>query len=291
MAKGVFITRVAPDYDDLPEERYHFPRMYLSKAQQTVGDWILYYEPRRGDGRQVYFATSRVREVQADPRKAGHFYAYVEHYLEFPRPVPFREGDEYYESALRYADGSVNLGLFQRAIHLLPDHEYELIVQRGMGAGVDLARPAPAAGEMVAEPEADYGRPAARQLTVRKFRDAAFQRVIRQAYDGTCAMTGIKMVNGGGHCEVQAAHIRSIESNGPDSPRNGLALSQTIHWAFDRGLLSLEDDGKILMARKLVPDRVKAMLNREGFIRMPESAIWRPHPQFLSFHRDHVFKG
>jgi putative restriction endonuclease len=130
-----------------------------------------------------------------------------------------------------------------------------------------------------------------RQLTNRKFREVAFQRVIRLAYDTTCAMTGIRMINGGGHCEVQAAHIRSVENHGPDSPRNGVALSQTIHWAFDRGLLSLEDDGKILLARKLVPDPVKQILNPDGYIRMPRSAVWRPHPQFLRFHREHMFKG
>ncbi len=67
MAKAVFTTRVRPSYDDLPEERYHFPRTYLNQVQAAVGDWIVYYEPRRiGErtsgppGRQAYFATARV---------------------------------------------------------------------------------------------------------------------------------------------------------------------------------------------------------------------------------------
>jgi putative restriction endonuclease len=86
-------------------------------------------------------------------------------------------------------------------------------------------------------------------------------------------------------------HIRPVAERGPDSPRNGLALSRTCHWMFDRGILSLDDDGKILMADKLVPDPVKRMIRSEGYIHMPESRIWHPHATYLRFHRENVFKG
>ena len=47
MAKAVLTTKVDPSYDDLPEERYHFPRTYLNAVRQPLHDWIVYYEPRR----------------------------------------------------------------------------------------------------------------------------------------------------------------------------------------------------------------------------------------------------
>ena len=50
MAKAVFTTKVEPTYDDLPEFRYHFPRSYLRQAEAAVGDWAVYYEPRRTSG-------------------------------------------------------------------------------------------------------------------------------------------------------------------------------------------------------------------------------------------------
>ena len=28
-------------YDDVPSERYQFPKIYLSRAEQCVGDWII----------------------------------------------------------------------------------------------------------------------------------------------------------------------------------------------------------------------------------------------------------
>ena len=99
MAKAVFMTKVSPTYDDLPEVRYHFPRAYIGQAQAAVEDWIVYYEPRRKTadassrgGRQAYFAIARVTGIEPDARLDDHFYAYVADYLEFDRAVPFREG-------------------------------------------------------------------------------------------------------------------------------------------------------------------------------------------------------
>jgi putative restriction endonuclease len=40
MTKVVFTTKIDPTYDDLPEERYHFPRTYLRQAESAIGDWI-----------------------------------------------------------------------------------------------------------------------------------------------------------------------------------------------------------------------------------------------------------
>ncbi len=39
MSKGVLTTKVHPAYDDIPEERYHFPKTYLKQVKETVGDW------------------------------------------------------------------------------------------------------------------------------------------------------------------------------------------------------------------------------------------------------------
>jgi putative restriction endonuclease len=115
MGKAVFTTKVVPDYRDLPEARYHFPRTYLNQVKESIGDYIVYYEPRRSSvdlssrgGRQSYFGVARVAAVLEDKDLAGHYYALVDNYLDFDRPVPFAEGDEYYESALKKSDGSTN---------------------------------------------------------------------------------------------------------------------------------------------------------------------------------------
>ncbi len=63
-----------------------------------------------------------------------------------------------------------------------------------------------------------------------------FRRVVLRAYEQRCAVTGLRLINGGGRAEVEAAHIRPVEANGPDIISNRLALSGTAHWMFDRGL-------------------------------------------------------
>ncbi len=104
-------------------------------------------------------------------------------------------------------------------------------------------------------------------------------------------MTGLKLINGGDRCEIEAAHIKPVEDDGPDSPRNGIALSRTVHWLFDRGFLSLGDDGEILLAKRKVPDPVLRLLNPDRRILLPQQLSLRPHKAFLRFHRETKFKG
>lgn len=90
---------------------------------------------------------------------------------------------------------------------------------------------------------------------------------------------------------MQAAHIQSVEAGGPDTVRNGLALSSTFHWMFDRGIVSLADDGRILAAKDRMPSNLLAMLHQDGYARLPNDVHVRPNPRFLRFHRESVFKG
>jgi putative restriction endonuclease len=98
-----------------------------------------------------------------------------------------------------------------------------------------------------------FERPIVEMIVARPFREAAFAKSVKIAYSNTCAMTGLKIINGGGRAEVQAAHIKPVASGGSDSVRNGLALSGTIHWMFDRGLVSVDDDYSILVATDRLP--------------------------------------
>lgn len=38
MAKAILTTKVDPTYDDLPEQRYHFPRTYLRQVEAARGE-------------------------------------------------------------------------------------------------------------------------------------------------------------------------------------------------------------------------------------------------------------
>ena len=300
MAKAVFTTKRTPSYDDLVEERYHFPATYLRQVEAAVDDWIVYYEPRRTSGNlpgglQAYFATAKVVRVVPDTGRPDHYYAHVRDFLEFDRPVRFQEGGAYPESGLRKDDGSTNKGAFGRSVRILPEHEYQAIVAAGFSA---LLTPMGTDGTGTAS-EDRWGwtsgdlltdRPRVPCVGDRWFRDRAFTARVREVYENRCAFTGLHITNGGGRPEVQAAHIRPVADQGPDSVRNGIALSHTVHWMFDRWLMSLDDDGRILVASNGVPPEIRSLIRPELRAKFPNDPGLRPHPEFLRFHRQR-FKG
>lgn len=300
--KAVFTSKVDPSYDDLPEQRYHFPRTYLRQVEATLGDWIIYYEPRRSSsdlssrgGRQAYFATARVERIGPDASRAEHFYAYVTDYLEFDRSVPFKEGEFYYEAGLRRSDGGTSKGAFGRAVRSITDAEYDLIVRAGfvqtlLEADSEISKNT-ASAKGLEEEAMPFERPIIEMVSKRPFREAAFAMSVKAAYGNTCAMTGLQIINGGGRAEVQAAHIRPVAAGGSDSVRNGLALSGTIHWMFDRGLVSVDDDFSILIARSRLPDTVIRLLRQDRKIAVPSRHENWPHPIHLRYHREAIFKG
>src|SRR5258707_14380 len=91
MGYGVFIHRSDSIYDDSPAERYQFPSQYLGRVQSCVGDWIIYYEPRKIAETRGYFAMAKIERVISDPATAGMYLALIEagSYLDFVNPVPF----------------------------------------------------------------------------------------------------------------------------------------------------------------------------------------------------------
>lgn len=70
MGFGIFIHRSNSIHDDSPAERYQFPRQYLGRVQASVGDRVVYYEPRKVTETRGYFAIARVERVIPDELEA-----------------------------------------------------------------------------------------------------------------------------------------------------------------------------------------------------------------------------
>ena len=293
MANAIFTTSASSIYDDQPEVRYHFPRRYLNTVNAAVGDWVIYYEPRRTEGpssrsgRQAYFAMARVKSIESDQLRTSHFYAYLSEYLEFDVPVPFERGRRYLESALMKSDGSTNKGRFGWAVRELPRVEFEAILAEGFSRSLAPWELADRVAEPLPEP---VQRPTVTQVVSRKFRDEAFRRHVREAYGNACAVTGLKLINGGGRPEVQAAHIRPVECDGPDTVRNGLALTATVHWMFDRGLITVDDSFRIMVSPAGLPEGLAGWIAPGKAMRVPKARDLQPHPAYLKWHREHRFK-
>lgn len=298
MTFGVLIHRADSIYDDSPAERYQFPRQYLRRIEAAIGDWIIYYEPQKAQQARGYFAIAKIQQVIPDPSSSEMFIALIEpgSYLDFVNPVPFKRGDGLAEQGLLNEEGKIS-GRAQSAVRPISPTDFNRIIKLGFAdEAALLPRVDPSFGPpgMDEQPPIPYEaeRDRIAHITSRIIRDRVFRSIVLRAYDSRCAITSLKLINGLGRAEVEAAHIKPVEANGPDIVSNGLALSGTVHWMFDRGLIGIADDHQILISRHVNDsDGVRAMINRSGRILTPASAFDRPHPQFLRWHRENCFKG
>ena len=295
MSKGVFLYREDSRYEDRPWAVYQFPETYLSRASQMVGDWVVYMEPVKA-GRKGYHAVARVDRITRDPSSPGMYLAIIDptSYLDFDHNVPFQSGGDYPERSVLNEAGKVS-GRAQAAVRPIPLEDFNRIVGLGLDTHDELLLPrsdADLAGVAEEQMPYEFEQDRVQMLTTRTIRDRIFRTRVLKAYDRRCAFTGFQFINGGGRAEVEAAHIKSVQDRGPDVVQNGLALSGTVHWMFDRGLLTIADDAEILLSNHINDvEGVRKILRASGLVKFPDDARDRPDPAFLRWHREHCFKG
>ena len=264
-----------------------------------MGDWIVYREPTRNRGRRGYVAVARVASIEPDPARHGRWYARMDGFLAFDDVVPLGTAAGFYESQLNaVAEPSlIGSSLHGRSIRSISDEDYGAITVAGLGRTLspanairlelDPAHADPATRDLINAPPEEQARRIVQMLSNRKIRDASFRRQVLDAYDNQCAITGFRIVNGGGKAEAQAAHIWSVAKGGPDIVRNGIALSATAHWLFDRHLISLTDDYGLLVAHNRIPGELRGLFERQmERILLPREAHQWPSIGYIRKHRE-----
>lgn len=116
----------------------------------------------------------------------------------------------------------------------------------------------------------------------------AFRQVILEIYQNRCCLTGLDLpaVNRASHiigwAEPKGRKIRM-------DPRNGLCLSATYDAAFDRKLISFDDDYRMVLSKEIkehVPSESlrRYFLNREGDA-LERPLRFQPLQRYLEAHR------
>lgn len=83
-------------------------------------------------------------------------------------------------------------------------------------------------------------------------RDGDFRRKVTVAYDRKCCVTGLQLRL------IDAAHILPVGAEGSnDDVRNGLCLSPTYHRAYDRGLIFLSENRRMLINKQIRDELVQ----------------------------------
>jgi putative restriction endonuclease len=60
---------------------------------------------------------------------------------------------------------------------------------------------------------------------------------------------------------------------------------------FDRGLISVSDDHHLLFAKGHGPDQALRLIYKNRLMLTPARPDQAPHPSFLRWHRENIFKG
>ena len=282
-------------YEDVPSEKYQFPKKYLTRAKRCEKDWVVYYEPTKVPNSKGYFAVARIKEIKPDPNDQDTdnpemYLAIIEPgtYLDFGNQVPFKDGNTYFETGLLNEQGQVGGGNAQSAVRMISQRDFDRILERGLVKNEEIL---PRDDEDTEISSDLPGRARIDQLTSRAVRDRNFRRTILRAYGDRCAITGHRFLNGNDRAEAVAAHIRSVKDDGPDIVSNGVALSGTAHWMFDRGLISLSDDLEILISRQSNDQKaIQEFVHESRTLQGPNFDSDRPRPEFLAWHREHCFK-
>ena len=124
---------------------------------------------------------------------------------------------------------------------------------------------------------------------VEQGRSARFGVQVVCGYQHTCALTGYRIITQTGESVVEAAHIEPWAKTRNDDIHNGLALSRNVHWAFDRGLWSVDDQFRILIQperfQEWGPDDLGLTTYRGRMLQFAPQATLRPRSEYFRRHR------
>lgn len=120
-----------------------------------------------------------------------------------------------------------------------------------------------------------------------------FRQMILNAFDGRCCVTGIPVRE-----LLVASHILPWGEFPAErlNPENGLCLSRLHDAAFDQGLVSFDDDYRLVLSRELKAHLPQPALEQNFAaqagkrLTMPQEPPFPSH-DFLGYHRRNVFKG
>lgn len=302
---GVFTWKPGTNYQDRIETEYRFPSRYDRQMREVGAGWVVLHRSRRGDegAPSAYIGVGEVYAVEELAVPIGMRVARIRNFLAFEPPLPFLDDGQNREEVLRaLARKRVGPHVQGNPIRPISNQDFGALVRAGL---VDLFDPEKTALLDLDDPELlrdgidllrlprhEQKRRMQEILTNRPIRDASFRRDVRAAYDFRCAFTGLRIRNGGNRPEVDGAHIWSVKAGGPDVVQNGIALSKTAHWMFDRGLIRVNDDYSLQISDNKVPAEIKSLIgDRHRRMGLPAKQSDWPDPWYLAKHRASYLEG
>jgi putative restriction endonuclease len=127
----------------------------------------------------------------------------------------------------------------------------------------------------------------AERLVVQRVGQNIFREGLIQFWDGRCAATGLAVT-----ALLRGSHIKPWAACESDAQRldvfNGLLLAPSLDATFDRGLITVLNDGSVAVSDEL-SNVDRRLLGLDLPLRV--TRLDNGHRAYLLFHREHVFRG
>lgn len=124
-------------------------------------------------------------------------------------------------------------------------------------------------------------------------RGSLFKREVPKKYKFTCCISKLSVdVTFNSTTLIEACHIEPFSVSYIDTISNGLALSPTLHAAFDRGLFTISDDYRVIVSNKFRESKSPHGLQQFNGqkILLPDLELHFPDLERLAWHRKHKFE-
>jgi putative restriction endonuclease len=123
-------------------------------------------------------------------------------------------------------------------------------------------------------------------------RGSVFKRLIPKVYNYKCAITGLKIHTPSNISLIDACHIKPFSESHNDTITNGIALTPTIHRAFDRGLITITSNYRVLVSEMFVElgnsnFSIKQLNNIK--LNLPDNPTFSPSKDSLEWHYENIF--
>ena len=83
-------------------------------------------------------------------------------------------------------------------------------------------------------------------------RSYVFTSQVKEIYNYTCCICNTSLKTPSNLFELDSAHIVPRAKNGADDARNGIALCKRHHWAFDKGLIIVNEEREIIIPESIL---------------------------------------
>lgn len=124
-------------------------------------------------------------------------------------------------------------------------------------------------------------------------RSGVFKRKIPKIYNNTCCISGLRIDATVNISMIDACHIIPFSESYDDTVSNGIALCPNLHRAFDRGIITIDEEYRVVVSQCFAENESDYGIRKfEGSsIFLPRERRLHPSQDNLEWHRRRVFRG